>query len=260
MEILIGSSEQCHLRYPDERVSRKHCRLLLQEGRLFICDLGSTNGTWIKRQKIAGTSWIPIAFGDPVHLAGMIPLDWNLVEQLMPGISGRTRRVDSVQVEAYMARQAPPPPSAPPPPPQEEPATVRSHPSAPSHSVPPPSQAQQPMMAPPPSQAQQPIIVQQSAGTNRSDLLYAAHAAKSYVGSAFLTWILYYIGFYIIGLIMNIVYLGQAAETERVTGSSPSGRGCLQFLFFVHVILPVILILLIVGGVIHVGSVFRNIF
>lgn len=242
MEILIGSSEQCHIRYPDDRVSRQHCRLLLQSGQLFVCDLGSTNGTWINRQKIVPSTWVPVRFGDPVHLSGMIPLDWTMVEKLLPGASGRTRQVDSAQVEAYMAQKVPPPPPV-----QAlsgEPVTVRAYPSGSAQVSPP---AQQP-----------PIIVQQSAGTNRNDMLYAVHAGKSYVGSAFLTWIMYYIGFYIIGLIMNIVYLGQAAETARITGSSPSGRGCLQLLIFVHVILPIILIALIVGGAIHVGSSFGN--
>ena len=74
----------------------------------------------------------------------------------------------------------------------------------------------------------------------------AIASTKSYVGSAFLAWILYYIGFYIIGLIVNICYLSSANRIKRETGISPSGRGCLQFLLFIHFWFPLIIIIILV--------------
>ncbi|MBN2182808.1 MAG: hypothetical protein JW715_12930 [Sedimentisphaerales bacterium] len=74
----------------------------------------------------------------------------------------------------------------------------------------------------------------------------AIASTKSYVGPAFLAWILYYIGFYIIGLIVNICYLSSANRIRRETGISPSGKGCLQFLLFVHFWIPLIIILILI--------------
>jgi len=78
----------------------------------------------------------------------------------------------------------------------------------------------------------------------------AIASTKSFVGSAFLAWVLYYIGFYFIGLIVNLCYLSSASRIKRETGISPSGKGCLSFLLFTHFWLPFILIifLLIFGA------------
>lgn len=77
--------------------------------------------------------------------------------------------------------------------------------------------------------------------------------AQSFVGSAVLTWALYYIGFYIIGFIVNLVYLGSAKNIYRQTGVNPSGRGCLQFIFFMHFWLPFILFVIAVVLFVGVG-------
>ena len=81
----------------------------------------------------------------------------------------------------------------------------------------------------------------------------AVASTQSFVGSAVLTWVLYYVGFYIIGFIVNLVYLSSAKNIFRQTGISPSGRGCLQFLFFIHFWLPLIFILLLVLGFLGIG-------
>lgn len=73
---------------------------------------------------------------------------------------------------------------------------------------------------------------------------------RSFTGSAVLTWILYYIGFYIIGFIANLVYLSKAKQIQQETGTAPSGKGCLTLLLFVHFWIPLIIIgLLVLGGV-----------
>jgi hypothetical protein len=75
------------------------------------------------------------------------------------------------------------------------------------------------------------------------------HASKSYVGSAVLTLILYYVGFYIVGLICNLVFLSQANQSQKIAGGSPSGRGCLVFLLWTHLLIPIILVILFMAGV-----------
>ena len=83
-----------------------------------------------------------------------------------------------------------------------------------------------------------------------SEVVKAIHASKSYVGSAFLSLLFYYVGFFLIGLICNLVFLSQSNESKRISGVSPSGRGCLLVLLWVHLILPAIgiLLFLLLGG------------
>ena len=87
-------------------------------------------------------------------------------------------------------------------------------------------------------------------GSNPQDTMRAIAATRSYVGPAIWTLVLYYLLFYIGGLIANIAYLSSANNTERITGIAPEGKGCLWALLIVHFIVPVVLIifLVIMGG------------
>lgn len=85
------------------------------------------------------------------------------------------------------------------------------------------------------------------------EIVKAVHASKSYVATAFLTLLLYYIGFFIIGLICNIVFLSQSNESKRITGENPSGRGCLIFLLWVHIIIPILFIFLFLATGVFAG-------
>ena len=80
------------------------------------------------------------------------------------------------------------------------------------------------------------------------EILKGIHAVKSYVGPAWVTLLLYYIGFFFVGLICNLVFLSKSKESMRITGSSPSGRGCLLFLLWTHIIIPIILIVIFILG------------
>ena len=82
-----------------------------------------------------------------------------------------------------------------------------------------------------------------------AEMAKAQHMSKSYVGRAFLTLVLYYIGFYVVGLIFNLIYLSAANKSKQISGVSPSGRGCLIVLLWVNLIIPLILILAIAGVV-----------
>ena len=87
-------------------------------------------------------------------------------------------------------------------------------------------------------------------GSNPQDTMRAIAASRSYVGPAIFTLVLYWLLFYIGGLIANIAYLNSAKNTERITGIAPEGKGCLWALLIVHFIVPVVLIifLVIMGG------------
>jgi hypothetical protein len=65
---------------------------------------------------------------------------------------------------------------------------------------------------------------------------------RDYVMRAVLAFVLYYLGFYIVGLVTNLVFLGEANSELRTYGAPPSGRGCLVVLLWVHLILPILLL------------------
>jgi len=104
-----------------------------------------------------------------------------------------------------------------------------------------PSQKQQQQPLPPVPVANQQLPVPGYAQNQISNAtVQAIHETKSYVGSALITWILYYFGFYIVGLVLNFIYLSQAKETQKITGRNPSGYGCLIILLVFHLIIPVV--------------------
>lgn len=120
---------------------------------------------------------------------------------------------------------------------------------------PPPAPRPEPVRYPDPDRAKpsDPSSSNTSTGFKDSDIGTAVALSRSYVGPAFLTWILYYIGFYIIGLIVNLAYLSSAGSIHQETKVSPSGRGCLQFLLFTHFWLPLIVILFLMVAGTHIG-------
>jgi len=79
--------------------------------------------------------------------------------------------------------------------------------------------------------------------------VYVAQPDKSYVGPALITWLLYYVGFWLVGLIVNIVYLSEAARYARETRRAASGVGCLWALLIFHLVMPIVLlgVLLLTG-------------
>lgn len=49
---VIGRREDCDLRIPLAEVSRKHCRIIIEEDLLRLEDLGSSNGTYVNNQRV----------------------------------------------------------------------------------------------------------------------------------------------------------------------------------------------------------------
>jgi len=65
--------------------------------------------------------------------------------------------------------------------------------------------------------------------------MYYRPPEKNYIGEAFLTLALYYLGLGIVGLIANIIFLNNANRDMR-QGLYVRNKGCLQALLWVHVI------------------------
>ena len=44
-QFVIGRDPQCHLRPASPMISKRHCAIVQRDGKVFIQDFGSTNGT-----------------------------------------------------------------------------------------------------------------------------------------------------------------------------------------------------------------------
>jgi pSer/pThr/pTyr-binding forkhead associated (FHA) protein len=64
---LIGRSSGAALELSDPEVSRRHARLELARGVLYLCDLGSSNGTFLNG-KMLGDEGIELRVGDDVDV------------------------------------------------------------------------------------------------------------------------------------------------------------------------------------------------
>ena len=53
-EMILGRESGVHIQVPDPSVSRRHARLAWHGGQFWIEDLGSSNGTYVNGQRLAG--------------------------------------------------------------------------------------------------------------------------------------------------------------------------------------------------------------
>lgn len=81
---VIGRDPECNLRPASQAVSKQHCAVLIRDGKVFIQDLSSTNGTLVN--DIVVTDEIEVANGDRLKIG---PLEFQL------DIAPAKRRTDS---------------------------------------------------------------------------------------------------------------------------------------------------------------------
>ena len=53
-QFVVGRDPQCHLRPASPMISKRHCALLQREGKVFLRDFDSTNGTFLNDQQVKG--------------------------------------------------------------------------------------------------------------------------------------------------------------------------------------------------------------
>lgn len=236
---IIGREPPADIVIPAPQVSARHAQILhLQGDRYLLQDLGSSNGTFVNGRRIDREE---VGLADRIRLGSF--------ELSLAAYAGRIERTPSSSAPAGPRR--------------EELESFRGTPAggwargqeqtARASTVPvvePPA----PVVAAPadpvaaqPKRKARPSRREPGLGT---DLAVALAAQKTFGGKAFLAWALYYVGFGVIGAIMNMVYLSEANEVKRLTGRSPSGRGCLIILLLTH-FLPIIIFiiaLIVTGG------------
>lgn len=69
-ELTIGRAPGCHVTLDDGFVSQLHARVFRREGAYLVEDLGSTNGTYLNRQKV--TAAVPLHPGDRLQVGGVV--------------------------------------------------------------------------------------------------------------------------------------------------------------------------------------------
>jgi diguanylate cyclase (GGDEF)-like protein len=68
--VTLGRDPSVELPLQDEGISRKHCRVVADEGRFFVEDLKSTNGTLLNGDRMDGRA--PLNAGDRIYLGGCV--------------------------------------------------------------------------------------------------------------------------------------------------------------------------------------------
>jgi hypothetical protein len=85
LPFLIGRDPACHLRPTSALVSNRHCALLARGGKVYVRDLGSTNGTFLNGEKITGARELHPNDGLRVG-----PVDFDVFIESGPSISQPT--------------------------------------------------------------------------------------------------------------------------------------------------------------------------
>src|SRR5277367_2814472 len=53
-QFVVGRDPQCHLRPASALISKRHCMLIQKDGKAFIRDFDSTNGTFVNDEAVKG--------------------------------------------------------------------------------------------------------------------------------------------------------------------------------------------------------------
>ncbi|HKB02495.1 MAG TPA: FHA domain-containing protein, partial [Gemmataceae bacterium] len=72
-DFVIGRDPQCQLRPASPAVSKQHCALSARDGKVYLRDCGSTNGTFLNDEQIAGER--EVQTGDRLRVG---PLEFDL--------------------------------------------------------------------------------------------------------------------------------------------------------------------------------------
>lgn len=84
-EFLIGRDPGCHLRPASQAVSKQHCSVNIRDGRVYLRDFGSTNGT-VLNDEIVQSEERPVGNNDSLKIG---PLDFTVrIELTVPKADG----------------------------------------------------------------------------------------------------------------------------------------------------------------------------
>jgi len=69
-EVTVGRAAGCQVTIDDTYASQLHARVFQREGQIYVEDLGSTNGTYLNRQKVTGP--MVVQRGDKLQIGNTV--------------------------------------------------------------------------------------------------------------------------------------------------------------------------------------------
>jgi predicted component of type VI protein secretion system len=69
-QFVVGRDPQCHLRPASPMISKRHCAVIQREGKAFVRDFDSTNGTFVNNEQIKGE--IELHNGDQLKIGPLV--------------------------------------------------------------------------------------------------------------------------------------------------------------------------------------------
>lgn len=110
-QLTIGRDSNNGVAINDAEVSRKHARLTFQGGKYVLEDLGSTNGTFVNGQRLAGPAVLKP--GDVISLGEQIVLMYDAIATDVGATVAVSRKaMQAPPVQSTSTGYAPPPPAA----------------------------------------------------------------------------------------------------------------------------------------------------
>ena len=69
-ELTVGRAAGCQITLDDTYASQLHARIFTRDDQLFVEDLGSTNGTYLNRRKVAAP--MVVSRGDQIQIGSTV--------------------------------------------------------------------------------------------------------------------------------------------------------------------------------------------
>lgn len=107
-QLMIGRDSTNEIVINDAEVSRRHARMTFQGGKYVLEDLGSTNGTFVNGQRLAGPRVLKP--GEVVSFGEQIVLVFEMVS-IDPGATVASPRAAAIPSISRPATMMPPPPA-----------------------------------------------------------------------------------------------------------------------------------------------------
>ena len=121
-QFVIGRDEGCQLRPSSPAVSKRHCAIHLKDGKIFVQDFGSTNGTFVNDQPVTGET--EVKSGDKLVVG---PLVFQIRLEESATAPAATKGDAKAETKPTEGKAPPPKPAAKPEPklePKPEPAAA----------------------------------------------------------------------------------------------------------------------------------------
>src|SRR5436190_8983449 len=84
-QFLIGRDPQCHLRPASAAISKRHCAIIQRDGKVFVRDFDSTNGTFVNEAPVKGE--VELHNGDQLKVG---PLHFGVKIETSPSVNRPT--------------------------------------------------------------------------------------------------------------------------------------------------------------------------